>query len=591
LELLSESTKQKQMKLCIVGVLLVVGYSQASCFGKDAGFNPRTGKPVVSQPSRNDATKVMVDWTSIAKNPQCADGYNVLVWADGMPQTTAQRYPVGKNIKSKIIDVQPCAKYRFAVESLEKNTLGQKKVVSGDSLFSTAGTATKITLKPTDFFVSYLWDPVKKVTDLRQATLSIRQDQVPGVSCLDYIQVTGTAKRTSSSSRPPVGSSRSRQFSWGHLGQFNPQISVGGASTLPAQVSRGNPQISVGGASTLPAQVSRGSSSSSRRGSTSSTSSRSSSSGNLFSSSSSRSTTYPAPRYANTLPRAKGGATHNVGPIRVQPPFINGTITIVVPVKDCAEYDFEVKFMAKSKGEVGKVTGVHLPSLADVPGYVPPPITSVMSITYGSNGKPVYGVKTASGVNAACLPAYFEAYDAYMHRLENEVTWMGREGNRVTSLVSGTQNTLTSSQEELLRKAGCVCTSPHLNMSTADASLNKKKGDLMGHFQFQGMHADRPFYKLVDHGQPASSGSRPSVNSRPVPEQYLFWDVKHKQWMFGPKLGKDSGVDFGSVQNSPAKCPGDPPANNNWQYKSSVLGRWKADRTMKVTCEIRSNRG
>ena len=84
--------------------------------------------------------------------------------------------------------------------------------------------------------------------------------------------------------------------------------------------------------------------------------------------------------------------------------------------KDCAEYDFEVKFMAKSKGEVGKVTGVHLPSLADVPGYVPPPITSVMSITYGSNGKPVYGVKTASGVNAACLPAYFEAYDAYMHR-------------------------------------------------------------------------------------------------------------------------------------------------------------------------------
>merc|ERR1712142_431206 len=572
LELLSESTKQKQMKLCIVGVLLVVGYSQASCFGKDAGFNPRTGKPVVSQPSRNDPKKVMVDWTAIAKNPQCADGYNVLVWADGMPQTTAQRHPVAKNVKSKIIDVQPCVKYRFAVESLEKNTLGQKKVLRGDSLFSTAGSATKITLKPTDFHVSYLWDPVKKVTDLKQATLSIRQDQVPGVSCLDFIQVTGVARRASSSSRPPVGSSRSRQFSWGHMGQFNPQISVGGASTLPAQISRG-------------------SSSSSRRGSTSSTSSRSSSSGNLFSSSSSKSNTYPAPQYANTLPRAKGGATHNVGPIRVQPPFINGSITIVVPVKDCAEYDFEVKFMAKSKGEVGKVTGVHLPSLADVPGYVPPPITSVMSITYGSNGKPVYGVKTASGVNAACLPAYFEAYDAYMHRLENEVTWMGREGNRVTSLVSGTQNTLTSSQEELLRKAGCVCTSPHLNMSTADASLNKKKGDIMGHFQFQGMHADRPFYKLVDHGQPASSGSRPAVNARPVPEQYLFWDVKHKQWMFGPKLGKDSGVDFGSVQNSPAKCPGDPPANNNWQYKSSVLGRWKPDRTMKVTCEIRSNRG
>ena len=28
-------------------------------------------------------------------------------------------------------------------------------------------------------------------------------------------------------------------------------------------------------------------------------------------------------------------------------------------------------------------------------------------------GKPVYGVKTSSGVSAACLPAYFEALDAF----------------------------------------------------------------------------------------------------------------------------------------------------------------------------------
>ena len=31
-------------------------------------------------------------------------------------------------------------------------------------------------------------------------------------------------------------------------------------------------------------------------------------------------------------------------------------------------------------------------------------------------GKPIYGVKTNSGVTAACLPAYYEAYDAYTHR-------------------------------------------------------------------------------------------------------------------------------------------------------------------------------
>ena len=37
------------------------------------------------------------------------------------------------------------------------------------------------------------------------------------------------------------------------------------------------------------------------------------------------------------------------------------------------------------------------------------------SICDGS-GKPIYGVKTSSGVTAACLPAYYEAYDAYTHR-------------------------------------------------------------------------------------------------------------------------------------------------------------------------------
>ena len=39
---------------------------------------------------------------------------------------------------------------------------------------------------------------------------------------------------------------------------------------------------------------------------------------------------------------------------------------------------------------------------------MPPPVTEVMAISF-KGGKPVYGVKTSSGVSAACLPAYFEA--------------------------------------------------------------------------------------------------------------------------------------------------------------------------------------
>ena len=85
---------------------------------------------------------------------------------------------------------------------------------------------------------------------------------------------------------------------------------------------------------------------------------------------------------------------------------------MTVPVEDCSQYSFDIKFLAGGR-DTGSVSGVVLPPLADQPGFVPPPVTSVLTISFSSAGKPIYGVKTSSGVTAACLPAYFEAYDAY----------------------------------------------------------------------------------------------------------------------------------------------------------------------------------
>merc|ERR1711973_1083754 len=390
-----------------------------------------------------------------------------------------------------------------------------------------------------------------------------------------------------------------------HLGQnsFNPAIQVGGAATLPARTGSYSSAVKGGSGVRGPTAStwSSSSSSSSRPGSPSSS--------RPGSPSSSRPNTpilnppisgtgISSPNYGNTLPRPSGGATGKVGPIKVQPPFLNPIIEMNVAVKDCSEYDFEIKFFAPGSKEVGKVTNVRLPTLADVPGYVPPPITSVMSITYGTNGKPVYGVKTSSGVTSACLAAYFEAYDAYTHRLENEVIWQNKEGNRVQSLITDGQNQLDSSQETLLRKTGCVCSSPHLMFSTTDASLQKKYGAQFGHYHFQGMHANKPFYKLMDitHGaaahRPGTATSRPPVTtSRPsnVVPIFLFWEDKKKQWIFGPTVGSTSKVEFGSIPNSLAKCPGDPPATGNWQYKTSVLGRWKKTADLKVACDVHNH--
>ena len=97
---------------------------------------------------------------------------------------------------------------------------------------------------------------------------------------------------------------------------------------------------------------------------------------------------------------------------------------------------------------------VHLPALANIPTYIPPPVTEVMSISFGTSGKPIYGVKTSSGVSAACLPAYFEASgqwcealkllkrlarsfkDAYRQRLENEIGYFAGQTDTGNNQIS-----------------------------------------------------------------------------------------------------------------------------------------------------------
>merc|ERR1712128_1026 len=88
-------------------------------------------------------------------------------------------------------------------------------------------------------------------------------------------------------------------------------------------------------------------------------------------------------------------------------------------------------------------------------------------------GKPVYGVKTSSGVSAACLPSYFEALDAYRQRLENEVGFHAAKIGTNTGTVSKTNQQSETLQEQTLKTHGCICTSPHLEFSTSDANTKK----------------------------------------------------------------------------------------------------------------------
>merc|ERR1719150_954031 len=172
-----------------------------------------------------------------------------------------------------------------------------------------------------------------------------------------------------------------------------------------------------------------------------------------------------------------------VSPVKLTPPFLNDSITLRVPVKDCAQFNFDLEFVGGGK-PVASLKSLQLPALADQPRFVPPPVTSVLTISYNTAGKPIYGVKTSSGVSAACLPAYFEAYDAYSQRLENEIGWQEARGGKISELMTSSQNELSKSQEELLQSHGCGCSSPTLTFSTTDAKIQKEHPDYFGSYKY-----------------------------------------------------------------------------------------------------------
>jgi len=558
---------------------------EGSCFGRDASFT-RGGKPTVTQPSSRDPTKVMVDWSKIVTNIQCVDKFVVWMWPDGTDRSssTTIKKEVAKNIKSNIMEVQACVGYRFAVELDEREMTGNKKF-SGETLSKTTGEAKMGRLDASQFTVGYHWDPVRQVSDLRLASISFPRTAVENANCLDYIQVTGEevrARARPSLSRASSTSSMTGRVSWSHLGGSSPS----------------SPAITAGGASTLPGLLGRGRS-------TSSSSSTSSGYVSPFG-------PVETPHYSGTLPRNAGGASHHAGPVKVQPPFLYPMIEILVAAKDCAEYNFEVKVMAPRSKELKRVSGVHLAALADLPYYVPPPITDVMTISFKA-GKPVYGVKTASGVSAACLPAYFEALDAFRQRLENEVSHVGGRGGsssprpgqggqgsslgrggsggsfgRPGSALSGIFGGGSGSQaaeEQALRTAGCICTSTTLELATTDASLRRKTPAIFGHFAYKGTSGGRPYYQRVAP-PPPPPGSPATPTTAPSAPTYLFWLPTEKQWMVGPTLASKSGGVYSTDKNSLAACPADPQTVGNWQRKGSFLGRWKKEASMSMTCVL-----
>ena len=365
---------------------------------------------------------------------------------------------------------------------------------TNELVFKTAAVAKVVNLDARRITVGYRWDPVKHVSDLKQASIKIPKSLIQNSNCLDYIQVgifihththtqihmftvevTGTAVRSRPSTTHRASSaSMSGEVWWGHLGQtarqHNPAITVGVASTLPGRTGSPARGPLAGTWTTTSRPTSRPSSRPS--------------SGTPIPVGNSPFGPVETPAYANTLARSdRGGSTRAVGPVKLQPPFLGENIELLISAPDCAEFNFDVKMFAPSSTKVGSVS-VNLPALANIPSYVPPPVTDVMSISFTS-GRPVYGVKTSSGVSAACLPAYFEASDAYRQRLENEVGYLAGRTSSAQAVVSQTNQRSDVVDTETLRAHGCGCSSTTLTFSSTDKNVQKEHPDYFGSYKYK----------------------------------------------------------------------------------------------------------
>merc|ERR1712080_815667 len=122
-----------------------------------------------------------------------------------------------------------------------------------------------------------------------------------------------------------------------------------------------------------------------------------------------------------------------------------------------------------------------------------------------------------------------------------------------------------ASEEAALRRAGCICSSPHLEFNSTDASLRRDHGAKFGHFHYTSTDSNgKPIYTRTPHshtvphshgGTPIAGGrgttARPPVTTtaRGQPALYLFFYNAKKQWVVGPTVGSTSGVTFATAES------------------------------------------
>ena len=185
------------------------------------------------------------------------------------------------------------------------------------------------------------------------------------------------------------------------------------------------------------------------------------------------------------------GSEKKTAVVKESPPFRNTEVELVVPVEACLEYTFEVRIISPNNAIVGTVPDIILPKLPDIKDFVPPPITEVVEVKFLMGGKHDVVAKKGSPIPDSCLLDYFEAMDAFANRVEIIANEQKEKNAVEKSVQDKIQDDVEKTQSESLKKFGCICTSPRLEI----VNMGTGSFDALGVYLYQGMHDGRPYYK------------------------------------------------------------------------------------------------
>lgn len=181
---------------------------------------------------------------------------------------------------------------------------------------------------------------------------------------------------------------------------------------------------------------------------------------------------------------------------------MSDTVEIVIPVEPCKEYIFDMKIISPQNKEIGKITGLELENLPNIDEYIPPPLTSVVLVNFIGGGKHTVTTQPTSPVPESCLPDYMEALDAYADRLETVANDEHKKNTAVRRYQFHEQQKVELTQAEMLTQAGCVCSSPRLELRVVPGSRPQSSTQkLAGVYLYEGEWEGRPFYKLDLEGR------------------------------------------------------------------------------------------